>query len=137
MLQLPIIASSLARGRPIGIVTADSANLTPAFLERAGLATPDHPLVIRGLQDQPEFRSAVFDEKGTLDAAQVETEVTGVALDMLRAHPDMGAVLLECSMLPPYASAVQQALGVPVFDFVTMIDQFHKATHQRRYHGSY
>jgi Asp/Glu/hydantoin racemase len=137
LLQLPVIASSQARGRPIGIITADSANLTSDFLQRAGLATPDHPLVIRGLQDQPEFRSAVFDEKGTLDAAQVETEVVSVALDMLREDPAMGAILLECSMLPPYANAVQQATGLPVFDFVTMINQFHQSTHQRRYQGSY
>jgi hypothetical protein len=137
LLQLPIIASSQARGRPIGIITADSANLTPAFLERAGLATPGHPLVIRGLQDQPEFRSAVFDEKGTLDAEQVELEVVGVARDMLRGHPTLGAILLECSMLPPYAYAVQQAVGLPVFDFLTMIDQFHQATHARRHDGAY
>lgn len=137
MLQLPIIASSLAHQRPIGIITADSGNLTSAFLDRAGLATPHHPLIIRGLQDQPEFRSAVFDEKGTLDARQIEVEVVSVALDMQRTNPAMGAILLECSMLPPYASAVQQALGLPVFDFLTMIDQFHRATHQRRYQGSY
>jgi len=137
MLQLPVIASSLARGRPIGIVTADSGNLTPEFLARAGLATPDHPLVIRGLQDQPEFRSAVFDEKGTLDAGLIQTEVVSVALDMQRMHPGLGAILLECSMLPPYACAVQRALGLPVFDFVTMINQFHQATHQRGYQGSY
>jgi Asp/Glu/hydantoin racemase len=137
MLQLPIMAASLAGGREIGIITADSSNLTPGFLERAGLATPYHPLVIRGLQDQPEFRSAVFDEKGTLDSAQIETEVVKVSLDMVREHPNLGAILLECSMLPPYASAVQQATGLPVFDFVTMIDQFYQATHQRRYSGSY
>jgi hypothetical protein len=137
LLQLPLIASSLARGRPIGIITADSGNLTAAFLERAGLVTPGHPLVIRGLQDQPEFRSAVFDEKGTLDAAQVELEVVGVACDMVRGHPALGAILLECSMLPPYAWAIQQAVGLPVFDFLTMIDHFHRATHARRHQGAY
>ena len=79
----------------------------------------------------------MFDEKGTLDAELIEAEVASVALDMQRTNPTMGAILLECSMLPPYANAVQQALGLPVFDFLTMIDQFHRATHQRRYQGSY
>lgn len=137
LLQLPVIAASVAATRPIAIVTADSGNLTVDFLARAGLPIPANPLVIRGLQDQPEFRSAVFDEKGTLDAARVEAEVVAVAQDIAREHPGLGAILLECSMLPPYASAVQQATGVPVFDFVTMIDQFHKATHQVPYQGFY
>jgi len=40
-------------------------------------------------------------------------------------------------MLPPYAWAVQQEVGLPIFDFPTMIDQFHQATHARLYHGAY
>lgn len=137
LLQLPIIGASIAPGRAIGIITADSRNLTTEFMAGAGFAPPPHPIVIRGLQDQPEFKSAVFDEKGTIDADLVEAEVVAVARDMQRERPDLGAILLECSMLPPYAHAVQAAVGVPVFDFITMIDQFHKATHQERYRGTY
>jgi len=32
---------------------------------------------------------------------------------------------------------VQDATGVPVFDFITMMNQLHAATHQRRYVGAY
>lgn len=136
LLQLPLIASSLARPRPIGVITADAKNLTAGFLERAGVM-PANPLVIRGLEDQPEFKTAVFDEKGSLDAATVEAEVVAVARELLGDHPKLGAILLECSMLPPYASAVQDAVGVPVYDFITMIDLIYAATHQERYDGAY
>jgi len=136
LLQLPLIASSLAPARPIAVITADSNNLTPQFLARAGIAVPNK-LVIRGLQDKPEFKTAVFDEKGSLDAGLVEFEVVSTVRDIAREHPDLGAVLFECSMLPPYARAVQDAVGLPVFDFVTMINQLHAATHARRYDGAY
>jgi len=136
MLQLPMIASGLARSRPIGVITADSTNLTQDFLKRAGVL-PVNPLVIKGLQDQPEFKTAVFDEKGTIDASLVETEVAAVARGMQREHPNLGAILLECSMLPPYSRAIQDATGLPVFDFITMIDHLYAATHQRRYDGAY
>ena len=75
--------------------------------------------------------------KGTIDATEVETEVVGVVREIQNAHPNLGGILLECSMLPPYAHAVQAASGVPVYDFITMMNQLHAATHQRVYAGSY
>lgn len=136
LLQLPLIASSLAATRPIAVITADATNLTPAFLARAGIAVAN-PVIIRGLQDEPEFKTAVLDEKGTLDAALVEAEIVAVSRRIKEEYPDLGAVLLECSMLPPYAKAVQDAIGLPVYDFIGMIDYLYAATHQRRYDGFY
>ena len=37
---------------------------------------------------------------------------------------------------PPYAAAVQEAVGLPVFDFSTMIHQVYRAIRQSPYHGS-
>ncbi len=136
MLQLPLIAASLAPSRPIAVVTADSTNLTKGFLDRAGVSVPN-PVIIRGLEDQPEFKSAVLEEKGSIDAALVEAEVVSVTKQIREAHPGLGAVLFECSMLPPYARAVQDAVGLPVFDFVTMINWLQAGTHQQRYAGFY
>jgi hypothetical protein len=136
LLQLPMIAARLAPARPIAVITADSKNLKPQFLARAGIATANS-LIIRGLQDKPEFKTAVFDEKGSIDATQVEAEVVSTVRDIAREHPDLGAILFECSMLPPYARAVQDAVGLPVFDFVTMINHLHAATHRQRYTGAY
>jgi hypothetical protein len=136
LLQLPLIAGSLAKHRPIAVITADSSNLTQDFLARAGVVVPN-PLVISGLQDAPEFKCAVLDEKGSIDAGRVEAEVVDLCREVKRQHPELGAILFECSMLPPYAQAAQAATGLPVFDFVTMIDTRYAATHRRRYDGFY
>jgi Asp/Glu/hydantoin racemase len=136
LLQLPLIAGGLAATRPIAIITADSTNLTQDFLARAGV-TVRNPILIRGLQDMPEFKTAVFDEKGSLDADLVEAEAVDACRELKERHPNLGAILLECSMLPPYARAIQGATGLPVFDFITMIDYLYSATHQRQYDGSY
>jgi hypothetical protein len=136
MLQLPLIASGLSAKRPIAVITADSSNLTQQFLARNGITVPNK-VIIRGLQTEPEFKSAVLDEKGSIDAALVEREVVDAVRQIREEHRNLGAILFECSMLPPYAKAVQEATGLPVFDFVTMIDYLYAGTHQRRYDGFY
>ncbi len=136
LLQLPFIAKTVEPSRPIGVITADSTNLTMDFLARAGVKVKN-PLVIRGLQNEPEFKTAILEEKGTLDSDLITEETIRCAKDMVRQHPTMGAILLECSMLPPYAKAVQEAVNLPVYDFISMIDYMQSGTQQHTYQGAY
>lgn len=136
LLQLPFIAKTIAPSRPIGVITADSTNLTMDFLARAGVKVKN-PLVIRGLQNEPEFKTAILEEKGTLDSDLITEETIRCAKDMVRLHPTMGAILLECSMLPPYAKAVQEAVNLPVYDFISMIDYMQSGAQQHAYQGAY
>lgn len=136
LLQIPMIAQTLDTSRSIGVITADSTNLTPDFLKRGGISVP-HKIVIRGMQDEPEFKTAVLEEKGTLDSDLITEEAIRIAKDMVEKDPTMGAILLECSMLPPYAKAVQEAVELPVYDFISMIDYMESGLHQRAYSGQY
>ena len=137
LLQIPFVAKTIDPARPIGVITADSSGLSKAFLENSGLKLPPNPIVIRGLQDEPEFRSAALDPKGTLDSDLITEETVALAEAMVAEHPDMGAILLECSMLPPYAETVQRATGLPVYDFMTAIDYLNAGTRHKSYVGAY
>lgn len=72
---------------------------------------------------------------GWLDDETMRRDLAQVAVDLQKAHPDLGSILLECSDLPRYAHAVQKATGLSVFDFITMIDYVHEALSRRRYQG--
>lgn len=133
LLQIPFMAQ--VTGRPVGVITANAARLTPAHFAACGI-TPDTVLHVAGMEGQPEFSSAVLEEKGTLDSALIEAEVTGVAADLVARHPGIGSILLECSDLPPYAQAVQRATGRPVFDFNSMIAHVERAAVARTYQGA-
>jgi Asp/Glu/hydantoin racemase len=50
-----------------------------------------------------------------------------VARRMIAEHPEIGAILLECTNMPPYAADVQAATGLPVFDITTLVRMFHSA----------
>jgi len=119
LLQLPFIERTLRPQDRIGILTADAGNLTEEHLRRAGGDVSR--LTVCGLENGPFFREAIFSGSGRLDAGKVEAEVVAQARRMTAADPAICAVLLECSNLPPYAAAVQRAVGLPVYDFVTMI----------------
>jgi hypothetical protein len=50
----------------------------------------------------------------------------------------MAAILIECSIMPPYAKALQEAVDLPCFNFIDMIDyNMHAGTRQRAYQGGY
>ena len=136
LLQIPFLAQTFARGRPIGCITATRKHLGNRVLELAGISS-DINVVLRGMEEQPHFRDAILGERGDLDSDLLEAETVAVAREMQESQPHMGAIMLECSMLPPYAKAVQDATGLPVFDFISMIDYCHAGAHRTRYHGYY
>jgi len=96
---------------------------------------PGENLVIRGMEDQQAFSKAVIEEAGFLDTGRVEREAASVARKLVEDEPKVGALLLECSCLPPYGRAIQKAVGLPVFDYVTMINYVHSALVKERFEG--
>jgi Asp/Glu/hydantoin racemase len=105
-------------------------------LEKSGVDSAIRSrLVILGLEDKEHFVSAVFKEEGLLDTDRIEAEVVSAARELVVREPETKIILLECSLLPPYAAAVQEATGLPVFDFVTMINFVFSAVVKRRYRG--
>ncbi|MGH2492468.1 MAG: aspartate/glutamate racemase family protein, partial [Candidatus Limnocylindria bacterium] len=46
----------------------------------------------------------------------------------LREHPDVGALVLECTNYVPYSQAIRRATGLPVYDLYTLVMQTYLAT---------
>lgn len=136
LLQLPFMASLLGPGQAVGIVCANRRRLTDKLLLKAN-PNARIPVHVVGLENCPNFRGPILDETDTLDSDAIEAEVVETAEALCREHPEIGAILLECSNLPPYAHAVQMKTGRPVFDFVTMIDYVRAATRRKAYAGTY
>lgn len=130
LLQLPFISTILPPGKKPGIICADDTQFVPRMLEVAGINDPSD-VIIRGMQDGPAFADGIIREKGSFDSKVIREEVVERARLMVEDHPETGAILLECSVLPPYAAAVQEAVGLPVFDYVTMINYVHSTVAAR------
>jgi hypothetical protein len=134
LLQLPFVARLLQPDQEVGIISASRESLTPEHL-RIALGGMKANTVIAGMEDQPAFHAAIHAEVGELDFERIEREVVAVAGSLIREHPNVGALLFECTDLPPYAAAVQEATGLPVFDYSTLIDYVFSAVVRRPFAG--
>lgn len=135
LLLAPILERMLPRGKSLGIITASAASLTQAMLEQAGLSADPERVVVTGLEDSPAFAAAWIASSGDLDVGAVENETVDAALALINDRPDIGILLLECSELPPFAAAVQRAIGIPVFDFTSMIEFFVRGLIRKPFNG--
>lgn len=133
LVQIPWIKSVIKPGQKIGVLTADKSSLTNKLLENCFITDIDQ-LIVKDLRHAKEF-SAILEYRGQFDNGQVRQEVVSAALELMEEDADVGAILLECSDMPPYAYAIQQATQLPVFDFITLIKWLHNATTQRPYLG--
>jgi hypothetical protein len=134
LLQIPFISVVIGENAKVGIITADSKNLNADLLAAVGVADAAN-LVIGGLEDRQQFYQFAIEETGSLDAGAVENEVVTVARNMVAQNPTIRAMLLECSLLPPYGAAVQAAVNLPVFDYITMINFVFAAVVKQQYTG--
>lgn len=125
LLQVHLFGRVIRGDRTIGIITAREKSLTDAHF--AGVGIQDYPMAVVGMDEAEEFSTVFIDGKRTIDENKCRLEMESAALKSIDAHPDVGAIVLECTNMPPYADTVRQTTGLPVFDVVTMVNQAYDA----------
>ncbi len=118
LMQVPLVQRLLPPGRKAGILTISQQTLTAEHLQRAGV-DPDTPVM--GTDDGAEFSRVILNDEAELDVALARDDNVGAAQRLVSAHDDIGAIVLECTNMTPYAADIAAATGRPVFsayDFV-------------------
>ena len=133
LVQVPWIQSTMKSSAKIGILTANAVAISDSLLLHCGI-TDSSRLCIADLRHGENF-SAIMEDRGSFDNAGTRHEVLAAATQLVEENPDIGAILLECSDMPPYASAIQAVTKRPVYDFITLIKWLNQAAMQRPYAG--
>jgi hypothetical protein len=129
MMQVPWVQATLPPGKRVGLVTVSGSTLTPPHLASVGVPL-DTPIV--GTENGREFfRVLIKAEADDMDVALAEQDIVEAGKVLVAKHPDVGAIVLECTNMPPYAAALQAAVGVPVYDIYSMITWFHAGLRPR------
>jgi hypothetical protein len=124
LLQLPLVQATLGPDRSVGILTAHSGRLTQAHLDAAG-RLPGGRVTIVGLEEGPHFLEGVLTNGGPYDGQAIRGEVMAAAKRLVGIDPSVGAIVLECTNLPPFAKDIQETTGLPVYDITTLVRMVH------------
>lgn len=132
LLQVPMVERMLPTGKRVGILTYNGDVLNGPYLDAVGIAQ-DTPVM--GVPQDSNFVRWIKEGDNSVTFGTLRGEVVATAERLLEKHPDIGAIVSECTNLAPFTYDIAKRLGVPVYDTVTMVNLFHAGLKPRRYHN--
>jgi len=113
LLWVPLIARVIPKGKRIGILTINASLLTEITFRGAGWSPAEIPVAIAGVEDQSAWRHP-------LQLENLEGQLLNVCRRFVQDHKDLGSLVLECTVMPPFAPKIRSETGLPVFDITMM-----------------
>ncbi len=130
LLQIPLIERLLPAGQRVGIITVSAGSLTAAHLESAGA---DRATPVAGPGEDSEIARAFLGDAPVLDVEAAQADVLDAGDRLLQSHADIGAIVLECTNMAPYARALSAHLHRPVYDIVSFLTWFQAGLSPREF----
>lgn len=139
LLQVPFAQRLIGPDKVVGILAARESQLHKEHLEAVGIQ-PGSNYVIAGAEGRcAEFEHLWYEPERTDPPAayydEAEKEFLEVAVDFYGAHPNMGAMVMECTGFQPFARAVQRQIDLPIFSWGTLLDYAYSIAVHRDYYG--
>lgn len=130
LMQVNMVNAILPMGKRAGILTINASTLSPAHLEAASVpvGTP-----IGSTEKGREFTRAILNNELELDVDLARQDNVDAALDMVNENPDLGAIVLECTNMVPYAADIRKATNLPVFGIKSFVYWFQMGLDPQHY----
>ncbi len=124
LLQVPAVQRTLPKNKRVGVLTVSAETLAPEHLEAAGIS-PDTP--VGGTGAGSEFTEKVLGDAMEINFAKARQENVAAARKLIKDHPDIGAIVLECTNMVPYARDIRRETGLPVYSIYSYLVWFQAA----------
>lgn len=121
LLQVPWLLALLPPARQVGVLTIERKSLSPRHLAAAGIADPERVRIVGLDEAGGYFTRQILGDQIELDVERAAEEHEIATRLLLDRHPHVGAIVLECTNMPPYAERIRDASGLPVYDLTTLI----------------
>ena len=117
LLQLPALLKTQQR---VGVLTISGNLLGKEFLKAAGVPRERlADVAVQGVDLKGEFATRILGNQPVMDLDKARADVVAAAVALKARAPDLTTVVLECTNMPPYLTAMQEATGLR---FVSLID---------------
>jgi hypothetical protein len=141
LLQVPFARQLIGPEKVVGLFVAERCYISDAHLEAVGIQIGSN-YVIAGAEDDygcPEFEH-LWSQGNRTDPPgaiyeKAEKDFVSAASDFYHKHPNMGAMVLECTGFPPFARALQREIDIPLFSWGTLLDYAYSVVVHRDYYG--
>ncbi len=131
ILQIPLAYKMIAKDKKIGVLAASKKTFDNEYLKAVG--AENVPVCICGMDDKKEFNDVIIERKRTdLDIAKLEEEVIDV-VEELCSNNNIGALVIECTDIPPFSYKIQKLINKPVFDIITLTKFAYSCVMQKSY----
>lgn len=130
LMQVPMVERLLLAGKRVGILTVSGSTLTVRHLTSAGVAT-DIP--VGTTEGGREFSRVILGDELELDVEAARHDNVEAATELQADHPEVGAIVLECTNMIPYAADIRSATGLPVFSMYGFVSWFQSGLTPRVY----
>jgi Asp/Glu/hydantoin racemase len=130
LMQIPMVQALLPPGKTVGVLTISKATLTPEHLAAAGAP---RDTVIVGTDGGRAFTTGILDDHESLDFEACRLDILDAAAELVTQHKGIGAIVLECTNMVPYAADVRKLTGLPVYSIYSFVSWFQAGLAPRKF----
>lgn len=118
--RVPVVTSSLCllpgllrEQAQVGVLTISAGKLGAEHLRSAGVPRERlADVIVEGVDPKGEFATRILNNEEHMDLTRASEDVVQAARRLKARAPQLQAVVLECTNMPPYRDAVQAATGL-------------------------
>lgn len=130
LMQVPMVQQLLPAGKRPGIVTISKDALSEAHLTAASVPL-DTPVV--GTDGGRCFTRDILGDAIEIDFDACRLDLQDAAHELVTSHPEVGAIILECTNMVPYAQDIRRMTGLPVWSIYSFVNWFQSGLSPVRY----
>lgn len=126
LIQIPFIRAVIGDDRDILVITANKDSLIKEHFNETGTDDLSH-IIIYGMSEECDEWKNINSFEVRMDLNKLREEIINFSKRLAKDHVNAGAILLECTDLPPFSVIFKEETGLPVFDYMTLANYAHSA----------